>query len=147
MFEKFKLYFQKLDYDAIIPRRANNTDAGMDLFALEEVYIRANSDAIIKTGLRCKFSNGFVMIFKDKSGRSVKDKLTVGAGVIDSEYRGELMIHMYNNSNRNVTINKGEKAAQFVIFPIWIGQPYEINEISIETSRGEGGFGSSGLNE
>ena len=145
MFEKFRLLFQKLNKSARIPERAHETDAGVDLFSSVKTEIPAGGDAVVKTGLRCLFTDGYVMVFKDKSGRSVKDKLRVGAGVIDSQYRGELLIHVFNHGEKDITIKKGEKVAQFLILPCWTGQPREVKLIGTETDRGEGKMGSTGI--
>lgn len=141
----FRLFFEKMKPSAIIPERANSTDAGCDLFSIKKHTIKPGESELIPTGLRCKFNNGYVMMFKDKSGRSVKNKLKVGAGIIDSEYRGELIIHIFNMGTEEVEIKKGEKVCQFLIMPVWCGQPRAIKEISTNTSRGEGGFGSTGV--
>ena len=83
------------------------------------------------------------MVF-NKSGRATKLKLDKGAEVIDSTYRGEIHVHLFNHSDKPVFIPKREKIAQLILMPIWDGNPEEANELS-STSRGSGGFGSTGL--
>jgi dUTP pyrophosphatase len=81
---------------------------------------------------------------KNKSGRATKDKLVKGAQLVDCDYRGNYRVHLFNLSDNPVTIKKGEKVAQVVIRPVWLGLPIEA-EISADTPRGENGFGSTGL--
>ena len=141
---EIKLKIKKLVDNAVIPIRAHNTDAGLDLYTIENGVIHYGSDAIIKTGVAVAIPNGYVGIVKEKSGRAVKNKLTVGACVIDSGYRGELLIHLFNNSNLPLTYGMGEAIAQLVIVPCWMGQPEEVDDLD-ETERGDGKFGSTGL--
>lgn len=285
MFQDFYLKFKRLHPQAVIPHRANDTDAGMDVYSIENTVIPAGGDALIPLGLMCEFPPGYSLIFKNKSGRATKDKLGVGACVtgdtlvntnagfypaeeltdtfvtqrkikvmsydendnvytfqdfsgfkrvsretevlsitfqdlnggphvintitvdpghhfydfdkgwveaeslevgailnhlkvikveegtddvystnveetknyisqgglinhncvVDSEYRGELMTHVFNHSDKEVTIPAGQKITQFVIVPVWTGQPEEVQEIDTETKRGAGGFGSTGV--
>jgi dUTPase len=283
MFENFYLNFEKIHPNAIMPQRANSTDAGMDVYTIEDVTIAPGKDALIPLGLKCEFPRGYSMIFKEKSGRSVKDKLSVGACpigstlintngghfkaselscefveshelkvlsydldknlydyaefdgfrvvenasqlleityscenlpkasttvsfdhqffdfdlgwvkamqlkegsvlnhikilnlkelknidvystnvkkyknyisyggfinhncVVDSEYRGELMTHVFNNSDKEINVKAGEKITQFVVVPVWVGQPNLVESVDKNTDRGTGGFGSSGI--
>ena len=158
---------KKLTEDAIIPERAHPTDAGVDVFAIEDAEIIAGEDYLFKLGWSCAIPEGWALIVKEKSGRAVKDKLDVGACLIDSSYRGEVHVHLFNNAPQDyniievdstnkallpsfqkkssVKIKKGEKIAQMIMVPIWTGQPEEVEDLD-ETDRGTGGFGSSGLN-
>ena len=80
----------------------------------------------------------------NKSGRATKLKLDKGAEVIDSGYRGEIHVHLFNHSDKEVVIPKGEKIAQLILMKIWTGQAMEVDELE-KSRRGEGGFGSSGV--
>jgi len=135
---------KRLDVDAVLPSRAHNTDAGLDVYSLEDVHIPYYTDAVIKTGFAMSLPDGWVAIVKEKSGRATKNKLTIGACVIDSSYRGEVLIHLFNNGRGDVEIKAGEAIAQLVIVPCWTGQPIEVEDLG-ETERGEGKFGSTGL--
>lgn len=132
--------------NAIIPTRAHDTDAGLDMFTIENGVIQSGQDAIVKTGIAISLPHGWAAIVKEKSGRATKNKLTVGACVIDSGYRGEILIHLFNNGSFPVTYNIGEKIAQIVVVPVWTGSPMIVDELD-ETPRGEGRFGSTGLNK
>lgn len=135
---------KKLDDRAFIPHRAFGTDAGLDVFAMENGVIHAGKDGIIRTGIALAIPEGWVAVVKEKSGRAVNNKLTVGACVIDSSYRGEILIHMFNHDpNIPFTYKIGEKVVQLVMVPCWTGQPELVDELD-ETERGEGRFGSTG---
>ena len=138
------LYFKKLHKDAVIPQRAHLGDAGMDVYSVENVKIAPRLDTVTGLGLACGFPTDFVLLVYNKSGRSTKLKLNKGAEVIDSGYRGEIHVHLFNHSDEWVFIPKGEKIAQLILMPIWNGIPEEVDELS-DTSRGSGGFGSTGL--
>lgn len=139
------LEFKKLHPDAIVPQRAHDSDAGMDVYSVEDIRIPARGDVLTGLGLACKFPKGHALLVYNKSGRATKLKLDKGAEVIDAGYRGEIHVHLFNHSDVNVVIRKGEKIAQLILVPIWAGQPVEVEELD-ETERGDGGFGSSGLN-
>ena len=138
------LEFKKLHPDAIVPKRAHGDDAGMDVYTIEDIRIPARGDMITGLGLACKFPKGHALLVYNKSGRSTKLKLDKGAEVIDAGYRGEIHVHLFNHSDVNVIIKKGEKIAQLILVPIWAGQPVEVEELD-NTERGDGGFGSSGV--
>lgn len=135
---------KKLTGDAIIPTRAHSSDAGLDVYSTEDITIMSKSDYLFKLGWACEIPNGWALIVKEKSGRAVKDKLDVGACVIDSGYRGEVHVHLFNNASWHVKIKKGEKIAQMLLVPCWTGQPEEVETLD-DTSRGSGGFGSTGI--
>ena len=139
------LEFKKLPPDAVVPQRAHDSDAGMDVYSVEDIRIPARGDVLTGLGLACKFPKGHALLVYNKSGRATKLKLDKGAEVIDAGYRGEIHVHLFNHSDMNVVIRKGEKIAQLILVPIWAGQPVEVEELD-ETERGDGGFGSSGLN-
>ena len=142
--ENNMLYFMKMHKDAVIPQRAHPDDAGMDVYSVENIKIAPRSDKMTGIGLASQFSADWVLLVYNKSGRSTKMKLDKGTEVIDSGYRGEIHVHLFNHSDEWVFIPKGEKIAQLILMPIWNGNPEEVDELS-DTSRGSGGFGSTGL--
>ena len=142
--EKKMLKFLKLNPDAKIPTRAHKGDAGMDVYSIEDLLIRRRGDIKTGLGLACEFPSNHVLLVFNKSGRATKEKLDKGAEVIDSSYRGEIHIHLFNHSTGDLVIKKGEKIAQLILMPIWDGDPTEVKELS-ETKRGAGGFGSTGV--
>jgi len=142
--KSMSIKFKKLHPDAVIPDRAHSTDAGMDVYSIETLVIEPWADVKIGLGLACAFPKNYVLLVFNKSGRATKDKLNKGAEVIDSGYRGEIHVHLFNSSHTQVIINKGEKIAQLILMPIWAGQPEEVDLLD-ETDRGTGGFGSTGI--
>ena len=138
------LKFKRLHPDARIPVRAHEGDAGMDVYTTERVVIGKRSDAKTGLGLACEFPSTHALLVFNKSGRATKMKLDKGAEVIDSGYRGEIHVHLFNHSDIEVIIPKGEKIAQLILMPIWSGQPLEVQELD-ESIRGSGGFGSTGV--
>lgn len=146
MFKDFNLEIELVDEGAKLPTRAHDTDAGCDVYSPIDVRIEPNDDECIPLGWRCRFPKGYGMIMVEKSGRATKNKITVGAKLIDANYRGIVHAHLFNNGRDVVEIKAGEKITQFVMTPVWDGSPIQVDEISTDTDRGEGGFGSSTLN-
>lgn len=150
-FAQFYLNIQLLSEDAKMPTRATDGDAGLDLYSPIEYKVKPGQDILIPLDIRVEFPKGYALIVKEKSGVATKLKLSVGACVIDSGYRGNCHVHLFNHRRgafqNNVTwkIEKHQKIAQMIVVPVWTGQPIEVKEISIDTERGEGGFGSTGV--
>lgn len=132
----------KLDPGAIQPTRAHDTDAGLDLYALEDRIIEAKGDATFKTGVHVQLPHGCAGLLVSKSGLNVKRGIT-STGLIDEGYSGEITVKLYNHGGRDYTIRKGDKISQLVILPVL----YETVEIVDEIDggeRGDAGFGSTG---
>ena len=132
------------------PVRGHRTDAGIDFFVpndYDEIILAPNEDTLIDSGIKVIVPEGYALIFKEKSGVAVKKKLTIGAAVVDSDYRGVVHFHLFNNGTEWVTINPGDKIIQGLVIPIMLCEPLEIDESEyalFDTERGEGGFGSTG---
>ena len=137
-----KAYYTTEDKNLLLTRK-NPDDAGLDIKAMYNALVPAHGDAIIQTGIRVQIPRGYVGIIKSRSGLSVKNKIEVGAGVIDSNYRGELMVHLYNFGDSPFVISKGDRIAQLITLPYYMPEYHIIDELD-ETKRGENGFGSSG---
>jgi len=125
------------------PARAHSTDAGYDLFAYNDSVIEAKSSATFRTGVSMSIPDGYYGKIFSRSGLAVKNGIEVGAGVIDSGYRGEIIILLHNHSNNLKEIKTGDKIAQIVFMK------YETFNIKItgelnNSDRGENGFGSTG---
>ena len=137
-----KLKIKKLHIDAKVPSFAHGYDAGMDMFAIEDILVKNGESAKIKTGLALEIPDGYVGLFWDKSSVGSKNLKTFG-GVIDAGYRGEIMILIKNLSNEDYTFHKGDKVAQLLIQKVEHPEIEIVEELS-DTTRGEGGFGSTG---
>lgn len=133
---------KKLDPSAILPQRAHPTDSGADLFALERTEIPPHSSAKVRTGIAVELPEGVSGCIWGKS--SVESKgVKVMAGLVDAPYRGEILICMFNLTDKPFIFDKGQKAAQLVVLPTYYPTFEEAQELS-DTQRGEGGFGSTG---
>lgn len=132
----------KLDPGAIMPTRAHEADAGLDLYARNPAVILAHSSAIFDTGVHIELPPNTVGMLKSKSGLNVKYGLT-SEGVIDEGYTGSIAVKLYNHSNSPYVVEAGDKISQLVILPI-IRPTLEVVDSLEETERGAGGFGSSG---
>jgi len=140
---------------AKMPTKANSYDAGFDLYSTEDVVIPPLERRVVKTGISMEILEGYAGFIWPRSGLSVKSGIDVLAGVIDSGYRGEIMVCLYNTSkyalslfpditeSESVHISVGDKIAQIVIQPIST-YDLELAEELKDSERGENGFGSSG---
>jgi dUTP pyrophosphatase len=139
-----KLKIKKLHNDAVMPSYATDGSAGFDLSALEEVLLYAGQTLIVKTGLSFAIPKGYEIQIRPRSGVTVKTKLRVALGTIDSDYRGEVGIIVDNIGDDLKRIGKGERIAQAIISPIVQATFEQVTELD-DTDRGSGGFGSTGL--
>jgi len=133
----------RLDKELPMPKFAQPGDAAFDLFAAQPTTLAPGERAQIKTGLKMEIPEGYVGFIWDKSGLSHKGGLKTLGGVVDASYRGEVMVGMINLSSEAYTFEKGHKVAQMVIQKREDVSIVEVDSLS-ETSRGEGGFGSTG---
>ncbi len=142
-----KVNVKKLDPNAIIPTYGTEFAAGADLYALTEgtVELAPNETKLIKTGIAMEIPKGYVGLVYARSGLACKRGLAPAnkVGVIDADYRGEIMVALHNHSDRIASIENGERIAQMVIAPFITADYNEVEELS-DTDRGSGGFGSTG---
>lgn len=135
----------KLCEGARLPSYQSESAAGADLFALSGERIPPFGTALIKTGLALEIPDGCVGLICARSGMALKRGLAPAnkVGVIDSDYRGEIMVALYNQSGNVQEVLPGERIAQLLIVPCVKAEFREADTLS-ETARGEGGFGSTG---
>jgi len=133
----------RINKDVFLPKYQYPGDAAFDLLASEKVTIAPGERVQIKTGLKMEIPAGFVGFIWDKSGLSHKNGLKTLGGVIDSGYRGEVMVGVINLSNELFVFEKNNKVAQMCIQKKEEVKILEVYELS-DTERGEGGFGSTG---
>lgn len=131
-----------LDEGAFIPTRAHETDAGLDLYSMNDQIVPAKESAIFDTGVHVELPPDTVGFVKSKSGLNVKHGIT-SEGVIDEGYTGSIVVKLYNHSGYDYKVNKGDKISQLVILPIVKPTLEEVDSLD-ETDRGNNGFGSSG---
>ena len=136
---------KKLDPNAKLPVRGSSAAAGADLCALDKVEIAPGATAMVPTGLAVEIPDGYVGLIFARSGLATKLGLAPAnkVGVIDSDYRGELMVALLNHSSGTRSVAAGERIAQLCIVPYVAADYCEVDELS-DTERGCGGFGSTG---
>lgn len=142
-----KVFIKKLDDRAIIPSYGSGFAAGADLYACidESVKIDAGCTEFIHTGIAIELPQYTVGLIYARSGLACKKGLAPAnkVGVIDCDYRGEIMVALHNHSSAQIIVESGERIAQMVIAPYIYGE-YEIVDELSDTVRGCGGFGSTG---
>ena len=142
-----KVEIKKLDERAIIPTYGTEFSAGADIYALldEPLTINPGETKFIHTGLAIAIPEGFVGLNFARSGMASKRGLAPAnkVGVIDSDYRGEVMVALHNHGTEPQTIEHGDRVAQMVFVPYYAAE-FELKDELSETLRGEGGFGSTG---
>ena len=142
-----EIKIKKLSEDAVIPTYGSEYSAGADLYALtdEPIVIEPGKTVLVHTGISIEIPEGFGGFIYARSGLSTKRGLAPAnkVGVIDSDYRGELMVSLYNQSGVAQTVENKERIAQLVIAPFLKAEFVLSNDLS-ETERGVGGFGSTG---
>ena len=138
-----ELKVKRLNKHARLPSKANEDDAGWDLYAAEDVIIEPSERTLIGTDIAMAIPAGYVGLIWDRSGMATKRGVHRFAGVIDSGYRGEVKVCLWNASNEHCIINKGERMAQLLVQPAPALPLIEVQNLDT-TKRGGGGFGSSG---
>jgi len=133
---------KKLTPEALLPRRAHSTDSGADLFAVERTVLPPHAITHVHTGVAVELPENTSGIIWGKS--SVESKgIKAMAGLVDAPYRGELIVCMYNLNDTEFVFEQSQKVAQLVVIPTLYPEIEEATELS-ETTRGAGGFGSTG---
>ena len=140
--------FQKLDDRAIQPQYGSAYAAGADLYAVLDapLTLAAGETALIHTGLAVEIPAGFVGLVCARSGLATKRGLAPAnkVGVVDADYRGEIMVALHNHGATPQTIEHGERVAQLLLMP-YLTAVYEEADSLTDTDRGAGGFGSTGM--
>ena len=142
-----KIHVKKLKPNAILPTYGSLEAAGADLYACldESIFVEPGASVFVPTGLAMEIPKGYAGLIYARSGLACKRGLAPAnkVGVVDADYRGEIMVALHNHSNVDVVVSHGERIAQLVIAPFVTANFIECEELS-ETVRGEGGFGSTG---
>ena len=147
MVEKIPVNIKRIKPNAAIPTYGSINAAGADLYACVDsaVTVKASETIMIPTGISLELPEGYAGLIYARSGLASKKGLAPAnkVGVIDSDYRGEVMVALHNHSKVDAEIEPNERIAQLVITPYIMGIFNEVDELS-ETERGAGGFGSTG---
>ena len=142
-----KVLIKKLDPNVELPVYKTNGASGMDLMAFIEqpIKLASNRSCLVPTGLAVAFSEDYEVQIRPRSGLAAKNGITVlnTPGTIDSDYRGEIKIILFNHGNKEFTINNKDRVAQMILTPIVKMKLEEVNDLP-DTLRGKDGFGSTG---
>ena len=142
-----EIKFIPLRGGAHIPQKAHEDDAGFDLYASEDILLKAHCFGCVPTAISIELPDGFEAQVRPRSGLAAKYGVTVlnAPGTIDAGYRGEIKVILINHGNEDFTITAGMRIAQMIISPVLLARFVEASSLA-ESDRGEGGFGSSGTN-
>ncbi|AEF95252.1 deoxyuridine 5'-triphosphate nucleotidohydrolase Dut [Desulfotomaculum nigrificans CO-1-SRB] len=145
-FKNSIIKIKRLHENAEMPRRATTESAGFDLHCIENFSIEPGEHKQVRTGLAFEIPKGHAMLVYARSGMARKYGLTLSnaVGVVDSDYRGEVMVLLYNSGSQRVSFRAGDRIAQAIIHKLPDIELVECEELS-ETERGIGGFGSTGI--
>jgi len=143
-----EIKIKRLNPEAVMPHYVHKGDAGMDVYSTEDVSLAQGEIKLVSTGLSFEIPEQYEIQVRPKSGLALNHGITLtnSPGTLDSCYRGELGVIMQNEGKADYQIKKGEKIAQIVVARYEQAEIKEVEELS-ETSRGEGGFGSTGLKQ
>ena len=142
-----KVLIKKLDPSVKLPEYKTSGASGLDLMAFikEPIEIKPKTSSLIPTGLSVAFSENYEIQIRPRSGLAAKKNITVlnTPGTIDSDYRGEIKVIIYNHGDKNFLVNNGDRIAQMILAPVVKMELEEVNNLP-ESIRGKGGFGSTG---
>jgi len=134
---------KRMSEDAVIPTRSNLTDAGYDLYVPHDFLIMPHTRSLVPTHISMAIPDGYAGLIWDRSGLAVKKGLHRAAGVIDSGYRGEVMVCLWNLSDEEVHLRKGDRIAQIIFQALPQMTLVEVESLQ-PSKRDTGGFGSTG---
>ena len=140
-----KIPFLRLDPELSVPHRVHHSDAGMDLHARSDAVIAPGEWAMIPTGIAVAIPEGHAGLVAPRSGLAARHGISVvnGPGVIDAGYRGEIKVILINHGAESLEINRSDRVAQLLVVPVALPELVEVEDLP-DSSRGAGGFGSSG---
>ena len=142
-----KVLIKKLDPAVKLPEYKTNGASGMDIIAFTKntINVKSKSSSLIPTGLSVAFSEDYEIQIRPRSGLAAKNNISVlnTPGTIDSDYRGEIKVIIYNHGNNDFSINNGDRIAQMILTPV-VKMELEETQNLPDTIRGTGGFGSTG---
>jgi len=140
-----RIPLQRLDDELPIPAHAHPGDGGVDLYSRESLRLDAGERAVVPTGIAVAIPDGFAGLVTPRSGLAARNGISVvnGPGLVDSGYRGEIKVVLVNLSSEAFDIDRGDRIAQFVVVPVSVQEFIPVDELP-ESTRGSGGFGSTG---
>ena len=142
-----KVLIKKLDPSVKLPEYKTSGASGVDLIAFlkKSIFVKPKTSYLVPTGLSVAFSEDYEIQIRPRSGLAIKNSISVlnTPGTIDSDYRGEVKIIIYNHGDKDFIINNGDRVAQMILSPVTKMEFKEVNDLP-ETIRGKSGFGSTG---
>ncbi|WP_104747958.1 dUTP diphosphatase [Helicobacter cetorum] len=143
-----KIKIQKIHSNAIIPKYQTEGSSGFDLHAIEDVVIKSHSVGLVATGLCLALEEGYELQVRTRSGLALKNQIMVlnSPGTVDNDYRGEIKVILANFSDQDFKVQVGDRIAQGVVQKTYKAEFLECEKLD-ETSRGSGGFGSTGVSK
>lgn len=133
-----------LNEDAVVPTKVYQGDAGFDVFSPIDVSVEPGSRKKIGLGLSVEIPDGYFLMMAEKSGMANNDGIISIGNIIDSNYRGEIHVVLFNSSKKRIDIKKCSKLAQMILIPCYTGKDIEVVDSLSNSNRGSGGFGSTG---
>lgn len=138
-----KLKLAKVHPNAVLPTRGSVYAAGLDLYSSEDTVISPKMYSSVRTGIKVEIPIGYYGRVAPRSGLAIKNGIDVLAGVIDSDYRGEIVCILINHGDKSFSISVGDRIAQIIVESIVLLDAEWVDDLS-ETRRGTDGFGSTG---
>lgn len=138
------LFIKKLSNNATVPTRGSELAAGLDLYSAVDIIIPSHGKSIVMTDISISIPEGYYGRIAPRSGLAAKHFIDVGAGVIDQDYRGNIGVVLFNFSDKEFVVKKGDRIAQLILEKILICNVQLVDDLE-NTNRGEGGFGSTGV--
>lgn len=140
-----KLKFKKLVENAVLPRYAKAGDSGMDICSAENVTVHQGGFKLIRSGIAAEIPDGYEIQVRPRSGLAAKNGVVTAFGTVDSGYRGDIGIILFNHGNAPLHVAAGDRIAQLVVQKVERVEVEEVAELGV-TERGADGFGSTGVN-
>lgn len=142
------LKIKQLSKDSIIPKYQSSGASGFDLHSIEDLELKTGEIIAVKTGLAFEIPQGYEIQIRPRSGLAIKSGISVlnTPGTIDSDYRGEIMVILFNFSKNTFSIKKGDRIAQAVLSQVFLANLVPSDELD-STIRGDSGFGSTGISK
>ncbi len=143
-----KIKIQKIHPNALIPKYQTDGSSGFDLHAVEEVTIKPHSVGLVKIGICLSLEVGYELQVRTRSGLALNHQVVVlnSPGTVDNDYRGEIKVILANLSDKDFKVQVGDRIAQGVVQKTYKAEFIECERLD-ETSRGSGGFGSTGVSK
>lgn len=138
------LFIKKLSNNATVPTRGSELAAGLDLYSAINIIIPSHGKSVVMTDISISIPEGYYGRIAPRSGLAAKHFIDVGAGVIDQDYRGNIGVVLFNFSDKEFVVKKGDRIAQLILEKILICNVQLVDDLE-NTNRGEGGFGSTGV--